>query len=74
MQIKDTLNEFEIDWASMPTVEKEKLNLLKNKSIVVCGHELARCFCYAILYLNETKFLNIKVILLGQTKKDRLPL
>ena len=69
MQIKDTLNEFEIDWASMPTVEKEKLNLLKNKSIVVCGHELARCFCYAILYLNETKFLNIKVILLGQTKK-----
>lgn len=68
MQIKDTLNEFEIDWASMPIVEKEKLNLLKNKTIVIYGHELARCFCVAILYLNETANLNAKVTLVGESR------
>lgn len=68
MQIKDTLNEFEADWASMPAVEKEKLNLLKNKTIVIYGHELARCFCIAILYLNETIKLNAKVTLVGASR------
>lgn len=68
MQIKNLLNEFEADWASMPFVEKEKLALLKNKTILVYGHKLARCFCYSLLYLNETKALNIKVIYIGTAK------
>lgn len=72
MQVKDFLNEFEIDWAAMPAVENEKINLLKNKTIVVCGHELARCFCYALLYQNETKNLNAKVILLGADRNALL--
>lgn len=69
MYIKDKLNEFEADWAAMPTVEKEKLAQLKNKTILICGHEIARCLCYALLYLNETQNLKIKVILAGKTKQ-----
>lgn len=69
MQIKDLLNEFEADWAAMPQVEKEKLAMLKNKSIVVSGHKLARCLCYALLYLNEAKDLNIKITLAGKSRE-----
>ncbi len=72
MQIKDILNEFEADWAAMPTVEKEKLALIKNKTFVICGHTLARCLCYALLYLNETQNLNTKVILAGASKESML--
>lgn len=68
MYIKDKLNEFEADWAAMPAVEKEKLAQLKNKTILICGHEIARCLCYALLYLNETQKLKIKVILAGKSK------
>ncbi len=68
MQIKDILNEFESDWAAMPFVEKDKLEMLKNKKILVCGRELTRCFCYALLYLNETKKLNIKIALAGSSR------
>lgn len=70
MYIKDRLNEFEADWAAMPTVEKEKLSQLKNKKILICGHEIARCLCYALLYLNETKNLKINVILAGSSKQS----
>lgn len=76
MQIKELLDEFQCDWAAMPTVEKEKLNILKNKTFVVYGHELARCFCYALSYLNETINLNAKIILTGSFEnctKDYLP-
>lgn len=69
MQIKDLLNEFEADWAAMPQVEAEKLSLIKNKSIIICGHKLARCLCYALLYLNETKDLNIKITLAGKSRE-----
>ena len=69
MYIKDKLNEFEADWAAMPTVEKEKLAQLKNKTILICGHEIARCLCYALLYLNETQKLRIKVILSGENNE-----
>ncbi len=72
MQIKDILNEFESDWAAMPAVEKEKLALIKNKTFVICGHTLARCLCYALLYLNETQNLNTKVILAGASKESML--
>lgn len=70
MYIKDLLNEFESDWACMPFVEKEKLNQLKDKTLLICGHKLARCLCYALLYLNETKSLNIKVIFTGSSNSS----
>ena len=69
MYIKDKLNEFEADWAAMPTVEKDKLAQLKNKTILICGHEIARCLCYALLYLNETQKLRINVILAGENNE-----
>ena len=62
------LNEFEADWAAMPAVENEKLSELKNKTFLISGHKIARCFCYALLYLNETKKLKNKVILLGESR------
>ena len=70
MQIKDILNEFQADWSAMPTVEKETLNKLKNKSFLICGREIARCLCYALLYLNETKKLHIKVYFTGEDKSS----
>lgn len=60
--IKNKLNEFEADWAAMPQVEKEQLQKLRNKTILVSGHTIARCLCYALLYQNESKALNIRVI------------
>lgn len=32
MSIKDKLNEFQADWAAMPTVEKEILSKIKGKT------------------------------------------
>lgn len=72
MQVKDILNEFEADWAAMPTVEGEKLDKLRNKTFVICGHKLARCLCYALLYLNETKKLRAKVILAGKSREQAM--
>lgn len=68
MHIKDILNEFQADWAAMPTVEKEIIDKLKNKSFLICGREIARCLCYALLYLNETQKLHIKVYFTGENK------
>lgn len=69
MQIKDILNEFEADWAAMPSVEKDKLDKIRNKTFVICGHKIARCLCNALLYLNETKNLGVKVIYTGESKE-----
>ena len=63
--IKNRLNEFEADRSAMPQVEKEKLNKLNNKTIIVSGHSLARCLCYALIYQSEQKQRNIKVIYVG---------
>ncbi len=60
--IKTKLNEFEADWAAMPVIEKDELKKLKNKTILISGHSIARCLCYALLYQNEAKALNIRVI------------
>ena len=59
------LNEFEADWAAMPQVEKEQLQKLNNKTILVSGHTLARCLCYALIYQSERKSRGIKVIFAG---------
>ncbi len=69
MKLKDRLNEFEADWCAVPNIEKNQLDYLKNKTIAIYGHKLARCLCYSLLYLNETKGLNTKVILVDFEKK-----
>ena len=63
--IKDRLNSFEADWAAMPQVEKEQLNKLKGKTILVSGHTLARCLCYALVYQSEQQKRDIHVIYAG---------
>lgn len=59
------LNEFQADWAAMPQVEKEKLEKLHNKTILVSGHSLARCLCYALIYQSERKKRNLRVVYAG---------
>ncbi len=66
--IKTKLNEFEADWAAMPQIEKEQLQKLNNKTIIVSGHNLARCLCYALIYQSEQKKRGIKVIYAGDCK------
>ena len=61
------LNEFQADWAAMPQVEKEKLEKLNNKTILVSGHSLARCLCYALIYQSERQKRQIRVIYAGDT-------
>ena len=66
--MKNKLTDFQADWAAMPQVEKEQILKLKNKTIVVSGHSLARCLCYALIYQNETRNLGCKVVLCTQDK------
>ena len=61
------LNEFEADWAAMPQVEKEKLQKLHHMTILVSGHSLARCLCYALIYQSERKNRRTRVICAGNT-------
>ena len=61
------LNEFQADWAAMPQVEKKKLEKLNNKTILVSGHSLARCLCYALIYQSERQKGQIRVIYAGDT-------
>lgn len=63
MLIKNILDDFELDWSSMPYADENQIKKLKNKTILVCGRNLARCICYALLYQNECKKLNSKIIL-----------
>ena len=65
--IKSRLNEFEADWAAMPQIEKEQLQKLNNKTIIVSGHTLARCLCYALIYQSEQQKRGIKVIYAGDS-------
>ena len=66
--MKNKLTDFQADWAAMPQVEKEQILKLKNKTIVVSGHSLARCLCYALIYQNETRNISCKVVLCAQDK------
>lgn len=70
MRIKDFLNEFEADRSALPGVEKDIISKLKGKTVLLSGGELARCLCYAFLYLNESARLNIKVVLTGKSKSS----
>lgn len=66
MLIKNILDDFELDWSSMPYADENLIKKLKNKTIVICGQNLARCICYALLYQNETNKLNMNVIFCGK--------
>ncbi len=68
MLMKNILNEFEADWAVIPNLpEKFSFNPIKNKTFLICGHDSARTFAYALLMLNDTKNLGTKVIVTGET-------
>ncbi len=59
------MNEFQLDWAAMPQVEKEQLDKLRHTTILVSGHALARCLCYALVYQSEHQKRDIRVIYAG---------
>ena len=61
------LNEFEADWAAMPQVEKEKLQKLHHMTILVSGHSLARCLCYALVWQSERQGRDIHVLYAGDS-------
>ena len=69
MLMKDVLNVFQSDWASTPALKYEdsnfdiNLNNLKDKTVLISGKDMALCFAYTILNLNDKKNLNAKVIL-----------
>ena len=67
MLMKDILNIYQKDWAEFPTLFDEKTDKLKDATILVAGHDLARCFAYSLLMMNDKKKLNINVILAGAT-------
>lgn len=70
MLMKEILNDFEADWSAIPTLpEKFDLSPFKNKTFLLCGHDAVRCFAYALLFLNDTKNLGVKVIVTGETQK-----
>ena len=66
--MKNKLTDFQADWAAMPVIEKDELKKLKNKTILISGHSIARCLCYALIYQNETRNLGCKVVLCAQDK------
>ena len=68
--IRIKLNQFEADWAAFPQVEKEALSALKNKTILISGHIIARCLCIALLYLNDAKKLNTRIVYCGDDCYD----
>lgn len=72
--LKDILNEYELDWASVPNIPRvypddfpfAKLN---NKTFIVSGEAaLSRCIIYSLLKINEEKKLNFKVIFTSDDK------
>lgn len=70
MLMKEFLNEFEFDWASIPVLpEKFDFSPLKNKTILLSGHDAVRCFAYALLLFNDTKKLGVNVIVTGETTR-----
>lgn len=66
--MKHKLDAFQADWAAMPQLEKEQLQKLRNKTILISGHELARCLCYALMYQNDVRDLGVRVLLVTDGK------
>ncbi len=68
MLMKEILNDFEADWASIPALPpKFDFSPIKNKTFLICGQDTARCFAYSLLYFNDTENLGAKIIVTGET-------
>lgn len=63
MLMKDILNVFQFDWAMSPAMAEQKPEKLKNKTILISGHETALALSYTIMCLNDKLKLNAKVLL-----------
>lgn len=63
MRMKDILNVFQFDWAMSPAMGEEKPDKLKNKSILISGHETALALAYTIMCLNDKLNLGAKIFL-----------
>lgn len=66
MLMKDILNVFQFDWAMSPAVAESKPDKLKNKSILISGHETALALAYTIQCLNDKLNLGAKIFLCSQ--------
>ena len=63
MLMKEILNVFQFDWAMSPAMAEIKPSKLKNKSILISGHETALTLAYTIQCLNDKLDLQAKVFL-----------
>lgn len=61
--MKDILNVFQFDWAMSPAMFENKPNKLKNKSILISGHDTALALAYTVQCLNDKLNLNAKIFL-----------
>jgi lipopolysaccharide cholinephosphotransferase len=68
MLMKDNLNVFQYDWACTPAMTELKPDCLKNKAVLVSGHNIARAIAYTILTLNDKLGLGAKVFLCSVDK------
>ena len=68
MPLKNKLNQYELDTALAVLRDKRlPLDQLRQKTVAVSGGgDLHRAIVYSLLYLNETKNLNMKVISVGE--------
>ena len=67
--MKDVLNTFQFDWAATPATLGLKPESLRNKTVFISGHAVARAIAYTVLTLNDKLKLNTKVILASTDEK-----
>lgn len=69
MPLKNKLNQYELDTAlAVLRAKALPLHALKNKTVAVSGGgELHKAILYSLLYLNEAKDLQIKVVSVGES-------
>ena len=70
MQMSELLNAFQSDWATVPSKFNIKPEQLRNATVLVSGHQLAKCFAYTLLTLNDKLNLNANVILAGTDESE----
>ncbi len=69
MLMKDVLDTFQFDWAATPATFELKPESLRNKTVFISGHAVARAVAYTLLTLNDKLALNAKVILSSTDEK-----
>lgn len=63
--MKEILDVYQKDWATTPSKADIKPESFKNSTVLIAGHEIARCIAYTLLMLNDRIKLNVNVILAG---------